>query len=727
MNAHSAISATLKTSDIRLLQSAAHGDPFGILGPHEVDGHFVVRAYYPGAKGLRLEIEGREPIPCAQVEDGFYEGILPVLRPYRLIVDWPSATVVTPDPYAAPLAISDYDLHLMREGRLLELALTLGANRRTINGVDGFLFAVWAPNAANVSVVGDFNSWDARRHPMRLRHDAGVWELFLPGIKAGDIYKFAIRGRDGKMTFKADPLAKMAELPPATGSIVTDPLKFDWHDQDWLQSRPDHQRIDAPISAYEVHVGAWLRTHDDHFGTWEEAADRLIPHVSQLGFTHVELMPIAAYPFGGSWGYQPLSLFAPTPRYGSPDGLAHFVDRCHQAGIGVIIDWVPAHFPNDEHGLIHFDGSALYEHADPREGYHPDWNTMIYNVGRSEVRGFLIASALWWLNTYHIDGLRVDAVASMLYRDYSRKDGEWVPNIYGGRENLESVAFLKELNAVVHARVPGALMIAEESTAWPGVTAPDGLGFDLKWNMGWMHDTLHFFEHDPIHRSYHLNNISFGLVYAFSEGFMLSLSHDEVVHGKRSLIGRMPGDDWQRFANMRLLFSTMWTHPGKKLIFMGGEFGMEAEFDADAPFPWPHPYDEKRQGLMRLVGDLNRLYRERPQLYRLDRVSEGFRWIVGEDRENSIFAWRRSDGDPVNDLIIAFNTTPIPRHDYRIGVPHGGRYAEIFNSDAGIYGGANLGNGSGLRALNEERHGEPWSLSLTIPPLGLVILEPRWD
>jgi 1,4-alpha-glucan branching enzyme len=726
MNAHMPIGTGLDEQDIVALQHAHHGDPFSVLGARHMNGQTTIRAFYPGAASIDVLIHGRDPLPMTQTHDGLFQAVIGQMETYRFSVHWPAGTIETADPYSFPLILTDFELGLIAEGRYLDLPLRLGANVREIDGVAGVLFAVWAPNAHNVSVVGNFNAWDARRHPMRLRHYGGIWELFIPTLLPGEIYKFAIRSSDRTMLpFKADPMAKMAELPPRTGSVVAKPLDVEWTDDKWLSERGGRQSLEAPISCYEVHVGSWLKTHDQHFGTWDEAAERLIPYVQHLGFTHIELMPIAEHPFGGSWGYQPLSLFAPTSRLGDPASFARFVDRCHAENVGVLLDWVPAHFPADDHGMVRFDGTALYEHEDPRQGYHPDWNTMIYNVGRAEVRGFLIASALWWLRNYHIDGLRVDAVASMLYRDYSREGDAWVPNIYGGRENLESEAFLKELNGAVRHYAPGTIMVAEESTAWPGITSVDGLGFHYKWNMGWMHDTLNYLERDPIYRGHHLNEITFGLSYGFSEAFVLSLSHDEVVHGKKSLIGKMPGDDWQRFANLRLLLAEMWTHPGKKLLFMGCEFGAEAEWNVDVPFPWPHPYDEKRQGLMRMVADLNAVYCSRNQLHRLDRYPDGFAWVIANDSENAVFAFRRSNGDISQDVLVVFNSTPVPRHDYRVGVPVGGQWVEIFNSDASCYAGSNLGNAGVVEAWREPNHGQDHTLSLIVPPLGLIILEPR--
>ncbi len=715
---------TLSFDDLEALRSARHGNPFAILGRHRVGAGFVVRAYLPGAVAVSIVVNGVD-FPMAQTADGLFEAMIETDASYRFRISWPGAQTETADPYAFGLLLTDFELHLFAEGRYLDLPLKLGANICEKDGVDGVMFATWAPNARAVSAVGNFNAWDARRHPMRLRKEAGIWELFIPGLQPGEIYKYAIVGADGSpLPWRADPLARQAELPPRTGSVVAPALAFRWTDEGWMSSRAERQDVSAPVSIYEVHVESWLRTDDGQPQTWDAAAARLIPYVKGLGFTHVELLPIAEYPFGGSWGYQPLSLFAPTSRLGDPSGFARFVDACHAAEIGVIVDWVPAHFPSDSHGLANYDGTALYEHQDPREGFHHDWNTLIYNVGRREVRGFLIASALWWLETFHVDGLRVDAVASMLYRDYSRPADAWIPNHHGGRENYESIGFLKELTATAAERCPGASIMAEESTAWPGVTARDGLGFGFKWNMGWMHDTLRYFARDPVHRGHHLHDITFGLDYGFSEAFVLPLSHDEVVHGKGSLLQRMPGDDWQRFANLRLLFSLMWTHPGKKLLFMGGEFGAEKEWDVDASFPWPHPYDGMRSGLSRLVGDLNTLYRSHPQLHRLDREPRGFKWVVADDSANAVLAFRRSSGDAADDLLVVLNTTPVPRFAYPIGVSRPGGWAEILNSDAAAYGGSNLGNDGVCDTEPTPMNDFPHRLRLTLPPLAALVLAP---
>jgi 1,4-alpha-glucan branching enzyme len=661
----------------------------------------------------------------AHGDSGLFEG--PVRRPdpYLLRIEWPGGVQETEDPYAFDLLLGDLDLHLFNEGRHFGLAEAFGAQAMTVDGVPGVRFAVWAPGARRVAVVGDFNAWDARRHPMRVRYPAGVWELFVPRLGPGERYKYDIIGPDGvRLPQKADPVARQAEPPPATASVVADPRSYRWHDASWMAARGERQSPAAPISIHEVHLDSWFRGERAGAETaWDDAARRLIPYVVEMGFTHIELLPITEYPFGGSWGYQPLGLFAPSGRFGPPEGFARFVDAAHAAGVGVILDWVPAHFPTDPHGLARFDGTALYEHLDPREGFHRDWNTFIYNFGRREVQGFLIASALFWLEHFHVDGLRVDAVASMLYRDYSRKEGEWIPNVYGGRENLEAVGFLRHLNAVIGERCPGAVTIAEESTAWPGVTNSiehGGLGFSYKWNMGWMHDTLRYMERDPIHRVYHHDDITFGLLYAFSERFILPLSHDEVVHGKGSLIGKMPGDHWQRFANLRAYLAFMWAHPGKKLLFMGNEIAQEHEWSHDAQIEW-HLLDRpEHQGVQRLVRDLNRIYAAEPALHRLDSDANGFRWVIGDDRANSVFAFLRLAGDAAPILAVS-NMTPVPRRNYRIGVPRAGRWRELINSDSSLYGGSNAGNSGGLHTSDPGAHGQAQSLDLLLPPLATVL------
>lgn len=739
-------SDSLDTGALAALLDGRHPDPFSVLGAHPTSDGMIVRACVPGATDVTIECGGvRWPMTrlersavfslvlpqsaCAALQDH----ATPLARRYQLCVTWPDGTEQRGhDPYAFDAQLGDVDLYLLGEGRHFELAQALGAQAMQVADIPGVRFAVWAPNASAVSIVGDFNGWNAARHPMRLRHGAGVWELFVPeacGAQPGCRYKFSLRDAHGHLLpDKADPLARMTEAPPATASVVAkrgeNAPPFKWHDSAWMQRRAAHPPDQAPLSIYEVHVGSWQREIDGASLTWETLGDRLIPYVRDLGFTHIELLPITEHPFGGSWGYQPLSLFAPTARFGSPQAFARFVDRCHAANIGVILDWVPAHFPTDPHGLARFDGTALYEHADPREGVHQDWNTLIYNLGRNEVRGFLLASALHWLEHFHIDGLRVDAVASMLYRDYSRAPGAWIPNRHGGRENLEAVSFLRDLNAAVHARCPGAMTIAEESTAWPGVTAPienGGLGFTFKWNMGWMHDTLRYMAHDPVHRAFHHHDMTFGLVYAWSEDFVLPLSHDEVVHGKGSLLGRMPGDDWQRFANLRAYLAFMWTHPGKKLLFMGCELAQVREWNHDTSLDWHLLDDPRHAGIHALVRDLNHLYAQRPALHAQDCEPEGFRWVVGDDNRNSVLAFLRCAPNAAPCLVVC-NLTPEPRYSYRLGVPHAGAWRECLNSDATCYGGSNLGNQGVVEAIDQPSHGWPASLSLTLPPLATLVL-----
>jgi 1,4-alpha-glucan branching enzyme len=732
------MTAVARTSSWRLdharaqaLADAKLADPFAVLGPHKTPEGWLVRAFLPAAAGV--QVVGR---PDGQVlgllargaTDGLFEGLIGDFRPYRLRISWRNCVQETEDPYSFGLLLGDLDLHLFNEGRHFALADSLGAQVTTIDGVPGVRFAVWAPNAKRVAIVGDFNSWDPRRHSMRARSPAGIWELFVPRLEAGERYKFDIVGPDGhRGPLKADPLARQAELAPATASIIAAPERLRWRDEAWMGSRAARHEARAPISIYEVHLGSWFTLHEaTNEEAWDEAIVRLIPYVAKMGFTHVELLPISEHPFGGSWGYQPIGLFAPTSRYGTPAGFARFMDAMHGAGIGVILDWVPAHFPNDAHGLVRFDGTALYEHIDPREGFHRDWNTLIYNFGRREVQGFLISSAVFWLETFHIDGLRVDAVASMLYRDYSRRPGEWIPNAFGGRENLEAVSFIRNLNAVVAERCPGAMMIAEESTAWPGVTHPvskGGLGFSYKWNMGWMHDTLLYMEREPVHRHYHHDDITFGLLYAFSERFILPLSHDEVVHGKHSLLGKMPHDRWQRFANLRAYFGFMWAHPGKKLLFMGGELAQEHEWHHDGLIEW-HLLDEREHaGVQRLIRDLNRLYAGEPALHRYDNEARGFRWVIGDDVENSVFAFLRLAEDGVPPILAICNMTPVVRHDYRIGVPRAGRWHEIFNSDSHLYAGSNHGNEGAVESELIFAHGEQQSVSLVLPPLAVLLLK----
>jgi 1,4-alpha-glucan branching enzyme len=712
------------------LANGTHVDPFSVLGPHDIGDGRIVRAFLPGAS--RVDVVRRaDGATLGSLKEadtqGLFEGFVQDRAPYLLRISWPQGIQETEDPYSFGLLLGDLDLHLFSEGRHFELANCLGAQLATVNGVQGVRFALWAPNAARVAVVGDFNSWDRRRHPMRVRHAAGIWELFLPRVAPGSHYKYDLLGPGGvELPWKADPVARQSEPPPATASVVPAPYRMRWNDHSWVAARGRRQSPDAPIAIYELHLGSWFRARDraERSTTWDTAIERLIPYVMEMGFTHVELLPITEHPFAGSWGYQPLSLFAPSGRYGAPEGLARFVDTLHGAGIGIILDWVPAHFPTDPHGLARFDGTALYEHLDPREGFHQDWNTFIYNFGRREVQGFLIASALYWLEHFHVDGLRVDAVASMLYRDYSRKEGEWTPNVHGGRESLEAIGFIRHLNAVVAERCPGAIMVAEESTAWPGVSRPishGGLGFSYKWNMGWMHDTLLYMTKDPVHRRYHHDDMTFGLLYAFSENFILPLSHDEVVHGKGSLIGKMPGDRWQRFANLRAYFGFMWGHPGKKLLFMGGEIAQEREWDHDRELDWGLLDDAGHAGIQRVVRDLNRIYVAEPALHRWDCDPRGFEWMVGDDRANSVFAFLRLAGGMAPVLVVC-NMTPVPRHRYRIGVPRLGGWREIFNSDSEFYGGSNLGNEGLVHATAVSSHGRAQSVELVLPPLATIFL-----
>ena len=712
--------------EIVALVEGRHGDPFALLGPHGPE----LRAFVPGADAV--SVIGADGKPAAELERvhpaGFFAGPANVAGPYRLRVDTHGTSYETEDPYRFGSTLGDLDLHLLTEGRHLDLGLVLGAHPAEYDGVSGVRFAVWAPNAQRVSVVGDFNHWNPVRHPMRKHWGAGVWDLFIPGVQPGAVYKYDMLGPHGEvLPQKADPVAWRAEVPPATGSIVAPRLDFRWSDGGWMARRAAAHGIGAPISVYEVHAASWSPAAEAGTVGWDELADRLVPYCAGMGFTHLELLPIMEHPFGGSWGYQPLGQYAPSSRLGAPDGFARFVDRCHAMDIGVLLDWVPAHFPTDAHGLARFDGTSLYEHADPREGFHIDWNTMIFNLGRNEVRNFLIGSAVFWLEHYHVDGLRVDAVASMLYRDYSRKADEWVPNIYGGRENLESVAFLQELSRVVEQRCPGAVLIAEESTAWPGVTKPaseGGLGFHFKWNMGWMHDTLHYMQEQPVYRKWHHGEILFGLVYAFTERFMLPLSHDEVVYGKHSLIGKMPGDAWQRFANLRAYYGLMWTYPGKKLLFMGSEFAQEREWNHDIGLDWFLLDQPPHAGVQRLVRDLNALYREIPALHDGDCESAGFRWVVMEDADNSVFAYLRQSVIGGAPALVICNLTPVPRNDYRLGVPFSGGWVERLNTDAAVYGGSNLGNGGRIWAHDHSSHGFPASLSLTLPPLATLVLLP---
>jgi 1,4-alpha-glucan branching enzyme len=714
---------------VQALVEGRHGDPFAILGLHKTPGGCVVRALLPGARGVA--VVAREDSDSLSSLDlvhpgGLFAGRVEHPVPYRLRIQWPDEVQETEDPYSFGLLLGELDLHLITQGTHYELARCLGAQPMSVAGVPGVRFAVWAPNARRVSVVGDFNSWDGRRHPMRLRREAGIWELFIPRLGSGSLYKYEIIGPDGSfLPQKSDPVARASEAAPSTASIVARVEPFAWTDEAWMAERAERQRLDAPMSIYEVHPGSWLRIVEEggRSLTWSEMAERLVPYLVEMGFTHVEFMPIAEYPFEGSWGYQPLGLFAPTGRYGPAEDFAYLVDRFHAAGIGVIVDWVPAHFPADVWGLARFDGTALYEYEDPREGYHPDWNTFIYNLGRNEVKGFVLASALEWFERYHVDALRVDAVAAMLYRDYSRRHGEWLPNRYGGRENLEAIEFFKNLNSIVAQRNPGVLTIAEESTAWPGVTArPEegGLGFSLKWNTGWMHDTLLYMAKDPIHRSHHHHAMTFAMIYACSERFVLPLSHDEVVHGKGSLIAKMPGDYGQRFANLRAYLGWMWTFPGRKLLFMGGEIAQWDEWSADGSLTWDLLDFPLHRGIQTLVADLNRIYRESAALHATDSDPGGFRWAIADDAQASVFAFERRAADGSMVLTVS-NMTLAPRFGYRVWVSRRGAWREILNSNAEAYGGDSLGNGGHRHAEGDGPGGE---LALTLPPLSTIILSP---
>jgi 1,4-alpha-glucan branching enzyme len=714
--------------ELRKIAEARHHDPFTVLGRHIKGREGIIRVFNPHAGEVSIAEGG---LPLERVADtDFFEwrgGADETPERYRLIWrDHDHREHIAHDPYCFPPQIPDFDLHLFSEGKHWHAYRVMGAHVHEVDGIAGIRFAVWAPNAARVSVVGDFNRWDGRSHPMRVRPGSGVWELFVPDLAPGSYYKFEIRNRDsGQVFLKSDPYGRHFELRPGTASIAEAPTHFQWHDSDWLERRAALDWQHAPMSVYEVHLGSWQRGMEGEFLNYRELAHRLVDHVAALGFSHIELLPITEHPFDLSWGYQTTGYYAPTSRFGTPDDFRYFVDHCHRHGIGVLLDWVPAHFPKDAHGLAWFDGTPLYEHADPRRGEHLDWSTLIYNFNRHEVKNFLLSSALYWLEEFHLDGLRVDAVASMLYLDYSRKEGEWIPNQYGGRENLEAIAFLRELNEVTHGQCPGALIMAEESTSWPQVSRPTwlgGLGFDLKWNMGWMNDTLRYMARDPVHRKYHHDMLTFSMLYAFTENFLLPFSHDEVVHGKGSMLNKMPGDEWQRFANLRLLYTYMFTHPGKKLLFMGCEFAQGVEWNAAQNLDWyvlDYPF---HQGVMRLVGDLNRLYHRSPALYEYEFEWQGFDWVDCHDAEQSVLSFLRKSDDEF--LVVIVNFTPVPREDYRIGVPESGQYQEILNSDSDFYGGSNVGNGGrDLLAEEKEWMGRPYSLNVTIPPLASIVLE----
>ncbi|NBC32887.1 MAG: 1,4-alpha-glucan branching protein GlgB [Alphaproteobacteria bacterium] len=718
------------------IAEGTHGDPFDFLGMHETGGELVVRTFQPQADSvavIRAE-DGTEVAALPRIhKEGVFAGpVGKAGRPfaYRLRVSTGGRTRDIADPYRFPPILGEMDLHLIAEGKHLRLDEKLGAHPMVLEGVRGTGFAVWAPNAERVSVVGDFNQWDGRVHAMRFQPGCGVWELFLPEIEEGTLYKYEVLGQGEKlMALKVDPFAFFCEQAPGTAGIVYDLSRYGWADGSWMYQRGESIKVEAPVSIYEVHLGSWRRSTEEgrRYLTYEELAETLIPYVRDMGFTHVELMPISEHPFDGSWGYQPLGLFAPTSRHGKPDEFRNFVDRCHQAGIGVINDWVPGHFPRDPQGLGWFDGTNLYEHADPRQGAHSDWGTLIYNYGRNEVSNYLLNNALFWIEEYHLDGLRVDAVASMLYLDYSRREGEWIPNKYGGNENLEAIEFLKRTNVHLYGEFPGVSTMAEESTSWPMVSRPTylgGLGFGYKWNMGWMHDTLSYMSKEPVYRKYHHDQLTHTIVYAFAENFVLPLSHDEVVHGKGSLLGKMPGDRWQKFANLRAYYGLMFGYPGKKLLFMGCEFGQEREWNHDAGLDWHLLDDPLHAGLQGLVRDLNTLYRGEPALHSLDCEGAGFEWIDTTDWEKSVISFLRKGRKPGEVAVVVCNFTPVVRENYRIGVPQGGLWRERINTDAGLYGGSNVGNAGAVIAQGGPHHGRPHMLELTLPPLGTVIFVP---
>jgi 1,4-alpha-glucan branching enzyme len=729
---------TVAGPELESLIRREHPNPHDVLGAHSERGGVVIRALRPAARAITVHLDDGataelEPVHPGGVFEGLVEDTeLPVH--YRLEVDYGSAgTFTIEDPYAFPPTIGEVDQHLIGEGRHEELYTKLGAHVLEHQGVQGTAFAVWAPSARAVSVVGDFNMWDGRLHAMRSLGSSGVWELFLPGLEPGERYKYEILDADRELRLKADPYAQQAEHPPQTASIVfRSEHRWGAGDSEWLAQRHEQQPLERPVSIYEVHLGSWrLNTLDGNRPlSYTELADELSAYVKDMGFTHVELLPVMHHPFAGSWGYQVTGYFAPTPRYGSPDELRQFIERMHASGVGVILDWVPAHFPRDEFGLARFDGTALYEHADPRRGEHPDWGTLVFNFGRHEVRNFLISNALFWLSEYHVDGIRVDAVASMLYLDYSRQDGEWVPNQFGGREDLDAVVFLKELNEVIYAREPGIVSAAEESTAWPGVSRPTylgGLGFGFKWNMGWMHDTLSYFQQDPIYRRYHHHELTFSLMYAFSENFILPLSHDEVVHGKGSLYSKMPGDRWQKLANLRVLYAYMWAHPGKKLLFMGGEFAQEQEWSHERSLDWHLLEQPEHAGIQALVRDLNRLYRDEPALWEVDSDPAGFWWIEPNDADANVVAFARQSRDGERVAVFVANLSPVARESYRLGLPRSSRWREAINTDSTYYGGSDLGNLGCVKPEPIPWHGQPVSAEVTLPPLAAIWLVPATE
>jgi 1,4-alpha-glucan branching enzyme len=717
----------LGQDEISAILAARCGDPFAVLGLHETPAGFVIRAFVPGAQRVAALTPQGAPIAALERShpDGMFEGLLPVAArvPYRLRAQNAEATWEFADPYAFSPLLGPLDDYLLVEGAHRKLYERLGAHVVSHDGVDGVTFAVWAPNARRVSVVGDFNQWDGRRCQMRKRVDSGVWEIFVPGAQAGARYKFEIVGANGDLTpLKADPFGRAAEFRPATASIVVADAPFAWTDAAFMASRAKEPRR-APLTIYEAHLPSWRRGEGERFLTYDELAGTLIPYVADLGFTHIELLPVNEHPLDASWGYQPIGLFAPTSRHGDPDGFKRFVDAAHAKGLGVILDWVPAHFPTDAHGLAMFDGGPLYEHSDPRRGFHPDWNTAIYDFGRREVANFLIANALYWLDCFHIDGLRVDAVASMLYLDYSRKAGEWAPNPDGSNDNRDAVAFLQRFNELVYGLYPGVITLAEESTSWAGVSKPTdqgGLGFGFKWNMGWMNDTLAYMAADPVHRKWRHDRLTFGLLYAFAENFVLPISHDEVVHGKGSIIGKMPGDEWRKFAGARAYYGFMWGQPGKKLLFMGQEFGQTSEWNFNRGLEWWLLDHAPHHGLLAFIRDLNRIYRAQEALHARDCEGDGFQWIVVDDADNSVFAFARFGEDRAKPMVVVSNFTPVARENYRLGLPRAGRWREVLNSDAAVYGGSGQGN-LGAIIAKPQRHGDfPACADIVAPPLSTM-------
>ncbi|WP_457666697.1 1,4-alpha-glucan branching protein GlgB [Thiolapillus sp.] len=716
------------------LQQGRHHDPFDYLGRHPLNKGWIIRAFMPNAEKVELQdigamnrVEGSD-LFVIRLDETQHEQ-LPLHYSLRWQEKHDHSWHQAISPYSFEPQLSEWDLHLFNEGKHHHAWRFLGAHLKEIDGISGCQFAVWAPHVQRISIVGDFNGWNGLRHPMRNRGHSGVWELFIPGLHPGDSYKYELFSHDGHLITKTDPYAQRMAMRPDTTSLITSAEDYDWEDNRWIDNRNHWDWQRSPVSIYELHPGSWRQHEDGSFYTWPEMAEELVPYVKELGYTHIELLPVMEHPLDESWGYQVSGYYAPTARFGSPDDLRQFIDACHQQDIGVLLDWVPAHFPKDEFALARFTGEPLYEHADPRKGEHRDWGTLIFDFGRNEVRNFLISNALYWIEEFHIDGLRVDAVASMLYLDYSRDDGDWTPNEFGGREHLEAISFLREMNEVVHSNFPGVITVAEESTAWPMVSRPPymgGLGFSMKWNMGWMHDTLSYMETDPIYRKYHHDKLTFSQLYLWTENFVLPFSHDEVVHLKRSMLDKMPGDVWQRFANLRLLYAYQYAHPGKKLLFMGSEFGQWTEWDAKSALDWPLMEFPDHQGIHKLVTDLNRLYRNEASLYQTDFDSNGFQWIDCHDSEQSVLSFiRRSKDNPEDLLLCLFNFTPVPRLGYRIGVPAAESYQECLNSDSNWYGGSNTGNAGYIEVQETPWMGFDHSIELTLPPLAALILKPK--